>query len=119
MKSKKGAFANSSTGYSKRHNTNTHKSNSNKPVKSSESTGSVSKKNKKLVDKETDKPPVEEQDNDLNSGFGNYLRSNEGVEMMKIFVFANTIMVIVTMAWPHFKAQCYWLWEWLETFAEE
>jgi len=39
--------------------------------------------------------------------------------MMKLFVFANTIMLIVTMAWPHIKEQFYMVNQWLESFREE
>lgn len=30
-----------------------------------------------------------------------------GVEMMKLFVFANTILVFVTVAWPNIKESLY------------
>lgn len=36
-------------------------------------------------------------------------------EMMKLFVFANTIMLIVTMAWPHIKEQFYMLNQWWDS----
>ncbi|XP_061507712.1 uncharacterized protein LOC11176028 [Anopheles gambiae] len=42
-------------------------------------------------------------DEDTNAGFGKYLRSQEGIEMMKLFVIANTIVVFVTMAWPQMQ----------------
>ncbi|XP_065354804.1 uncharacterized protein Xport-A [Calliphora vicina] len=116
MKSKRGAFANSATGYSKRHNSHTNKSN-NKSSKSPEST--AAEKKCKNAEKAAEKPIVEDPDTDLNSGFGDYLRSNEGVEMMKIFIFANTVMVIVTMAWPHVKMQYFWFMEWLESYQQE
>lgn len=38
------------------------------------------------------------------------------VEIMKLFVFANSIMLIITMAWPNFKEHYYMLREWLESF---
>lgn len=38
--------------------------------------------------------------------------------MMKLFVFANTIMLIVTMAWPHIREQFYMINQWLESFRE-
>ncbi|KAM7361514.1 exit protein of rhodopsin and TRP A [Cochliomyia hominivorax] len=122
MKAKQGAFTNSATGYGKRHSSKANKSNNfnnNKSAKTSESRESVNKKYKK-VEKELEKPKTEEeQEDDLNSGFGNYLRSHEGVEMMKIFVFANTVMVIITIAWPHFKEQYIWFMEWLDSFKQE
>jgi len=40
-------------------------------------------------------------------------------EMMKLFVFANTIMLIVTMAWPNIKEQFYMLNQWWESFREQ
>lgn len=40
---------------------------------------------------------------DTNAGFGKYLRSQEGIEMMKLFVIANTIVVFMTMAWPQMQ----------------
>ncbi|XP_050073683.1 uncharacterized protein LOC126561521 [Anopheles maculipalpis] len=47
--------------------------------------------------------PVQDPDEDTNAGFGKYLRSEEGIEMMKLFVIANTIVVFVTMAWPQMQ----------------
>ncbi|XP_049540074.1 uncharacterized protein LOC125954104 [Anopheles darlingi] len=42
-------------------------------------------------------------DDETNAGFGKYLRSQEGIEMMKLFVIANTIVVFMTMAWPQMQ----------------
>ncbi|XP_055617193.1 uncharacterized protein LOC129762709 isoform X2 [Toxorhynchites rutilus septentrionalis] len=42
-------------------------------------------------------------DEDINSGFGQYLRSPQAIEMMRLFVIANTLVVILTMAWPQMK----------------
>uniref|UniRef100_A0A182W493 Uncharacterized protein n=1 Tax=Anopheles minimus TaxID=112268 RepID=A0A182W493_9DIPT len=47
--------------------------------------------------------PAQDPDEDTNAGFGKYLRSQEGIEMMKLFVIANTIVVFVTMAWPQMQ----------------
>lgn len=48
--------------------------------------------------------PTQDPDGeDTNAGFGKYLRSSEGIEMMKLFVIANTIVVFVTMAWPQMQ----------------
>ncbi|XP_067615421.1 uncharacterized protein Xport-A [Eurosta solidaginis] len=102
MKPKKGIFANSSSGYGKLKN-NFRKQD---------------EANAKLEEKlKVEKTKALHSEKDLNSGFGDYLRSSEAVEIMKLFVFANTIMLIVTMAWPHFKEQYYMLREWLESFA--
>ncbi|XP_018803272.1 PREDICTED: uncharacterized protein LOC108977811 [Bactrocera latifrons] len=105
MKPKKGAFANSSSGYGKSRN-----SFRNNAGKQEEADAKVEEKLK------ADKCKELHSENDLNSGFGDYLRSPEAVEIMKLFVFANTIMLIVTMAWPNFKEQYYMLREWLESF---
>ncbi|TMW53847.1 hypothetical protein DOY81_001132 [Sarcophaga bullata] len=116
MKAKKGAFANSATGYGKRYNSSAPKT-ANRSTKSGEENSTKKSKGKENINKskEKDKTKVEDQDTELNSGFGNYLRSDEGVEMMKMFVFANTVMLIITMAWPHFKEQYHWLLEWWHT----
>ncbi|XP_061393418.1 uncharacterized protein LOC133328921 [Musca vetustissima] len=114
-----GAFANSATGYGKKP---TSAYSSKKPY--SKSSNSAKDEVKSVGNKKDDKPKCEHQKelddaNELNSGFGTYLRSSEGVEMMKLFVFANTIMLILTMAWPQFKQQYIWLMQWLDTFREE
>lgn len=44
---------------------------------------------------------------DENQGFGNWLRSTTGVEMMRLFVIANSILVFVTMGWPNMKESFY------------
>ncbi|XP_059476328.1 uncharacterized protein LOC132197213 [Neocloeon triangulifer] len=38
-----------------------------------------------------------------NSGFSGWLRTGEGVEYMKLFVMCNTLMVVLTMSWPHIR----------------
>ncbi|KZC03752.1 hypothetical protein WN55_06399 [Dufourea novaeangliae] len=35
-----------------------------------------------------------------NQGFSDWLRSSDGIEMMRLFVIANSILVFVTMGWP-------------------
>lgn len=43
-------------------------------------------------------------DSDNETGtFGAWLRTGEGTELMKIFVIANSIIVFLTMSWPHLK----------------
>lgn len=72
MKSpKSGAFANSATGYGKKsYSSNNAQKHSAKCPKATES---------KINKKEEIKPVnAEDTDNDLNSGFGTYLRSSEG-----------------------------------------
>lgn len=60
-------------------------------------------------DKEKDKKNNEDTlDNDSsNQGFGTWLRSTDGVEMMRLFVIANAILVFVTMAWPNMQEALY------------
>ncbi|XP_073836916.1 exit protein of rhodopsin and TRP A [Musca autumnalis] len=118
---KGGAFANSATGYGRKPNSSyPSQKHSLKSSKEEVKLNTVKKDNKK-----DDKPKcehhknVDDDGNELNSGFGAYLRSGEGVEMMKLFVFANTIMLILTMAWPQFKQQYIWLMQWLDTFRED
>ena len=79
MKAKKGAFANSATGYGKRYNSSAPKT-ANKSTKSIEENNTKRSKGKENKDKskEKDKTKLEDQDTELNSGFGNYLRSDEG-----------------------------------------
>lgn len=42
-------------------------------------------------------------DSDEDSSFTNWLRSESGVEYMKMFILFNTIIVVLAMAWPHIK----------------
>lgn len=42
-------------------------------------------------------------DGDINSGFGEYMRSPQAIEMMKLFVVANSLVMLLTMAWPQMK----------------
>ena len=42
-------------------------------------------------------------DDSENQGFGTWLRSTDGVEMMRLFVIANSLLVFVTMAWPNMQ----------------
>lgn len=38
-----------------------------------------------------------------NRPFGSYLRSEEGLNTMKMFVIVNSIVMILTMGWPAMK----------------
>ncbi|XP_034250219.1 uncharacterized protein LOC117650734 [Thrips palmi] len=38
---------------------------------------------------------------DENEGFGNWLRSTDGVAYMRLFVVANSLLVFMTMSWSH------------------
>lgn len=63
-----------------------------------ENAGAIDKK----TEKKDNKP--EAQSNDEieidNQGFSDWLRSSDGIEMMRLFVIANSILVFVTMGWP-------------------
>lgn len=79
MHMKKGAFTSTSTGYGKHQHK--HNNNNNNSNKSGYSGGKASlNKNHKSIkpDKQEDKPPLDDLNNDLNSGFGEYLRSDQG-----------------------------------------
>ncbi|EFN88992.1 hypothetical protein EAI_11785 [Harpegnathos saltator] len=51
----------------------------------------------------TEKADTANLSDDENQGFGSWLRSGTGIEMMRLFVIANSILVFVTMAWPNMK----------------
>lgn len=66
-----------------------------------------SKNNRKITKNNVSKPVEDkkeetsfEDDADPNQGFATWLRSEDGVEMMRLFVIANSLLVVVTMAWP-------------------
>ncbi|EDV94890.1 GH23280 [Drosophila grimshawi] len=117
MKPKKSAFANTSTGYG-RHKHSGHGKGHAHGGHKDKTEGGKSKGNKDGKDQQQHEHK-EEQEKDLNSGFGDYLRTPEAFEMMKLFVFANTIMLIVTMAWPHLKEQFYMLSQWWISYREQ
>lgn len=48
-----------------------------------------------------DTKPAEDQNDD--SQFGSYLRSEDGMNSMKMFVIVNSIVMILTMGWPAMK----------------
>ncbi|KAH8330557.1 hypothetical protein KR067_004954 [Drosophila pandora] len=113
MKSKKSAFANTSTGYGRhKHSGKGHAHGQGHSSNKDKAETKTKQRDQK------DQNEQKEEDKDLNSGFGDYLRTPEAFEMMKLFVFANTIMLIVTMAWPHIKEQFYMINQWLESFRE-
>ncbi|EDW59640.1 uncharacterized protein Xport-A [Drosophila virilis] len=112
MKSKKSAFANTSTGYGKHKQSGHGKGHGHGGHKDKSEDKSKGNKDQQLHEQK------DEQDQDLNSGFGDYLRTPEAFEMMKLFVFANTVMLIVTMAWPNIREQFYMLNQWWESFRE-
>nr|XP_012148610.1 PREDICTED: uncharacterized protein LOC100874865 [Megachile rotundata] len=54
----------------------------------------------KKNEKKNDKKKVVLNDDAHNEGFGEWLRSSDGIEMMRLFVIANSILVFVTMGFP-------------------
>lgn len=63
------------------------------------------RKNSKLQ-KSVEKERVKNNSDDnetINQGFTEWLKSGPGVEYMKIFVFFNTLIVFLTMAWPQIE----------------
>ncbi|XP_069356207.1 uncharacterized protein Xport-A [Maniola hyperantus] len=66
--------------------------------------GSAKRSVKSISQSKTETAPpkldsIEEDD----QGFGGWLRSEEGVENMKLFVIANTIVLLTTLAYPHMQ----------------
>ena len=66
-----------------------------------------SKNNRKIPKISVSKPVDDKKeetkfddDEDQNQGFSTWLRSDDGIEMMRLFVIANSLLVVVTMAWP-------------------
>ncbi|KDR18575.1 hypothetical protein L798_06555 [Zootermopsis nevadensis] len=55
------------------------------------------------VNEEDNKPHTQANDlsYDENQGFGNWLWSSEGVTCMRLFVITNSIVMFMTMTWPH------------------
>ncbi|XP_043493536.1 uncharacterized protein LOC122518586 [Polistes fuscatus] len=69
-------------------------------------------KGKKNDEKDNDKNTIqrlEQNDESSNQGFGEWLRSNDGAEMMRLFVIANSLLLFVTMAWPNMKESFYFI----------
>ncbi|XP_026314810.1 uncharacterized protein LOC113226410 [Hyposmocoma kahamanoa] len=54
-------------------------------------------------DKITDKGKSEKTDSldDEDQGFGGWLKSEDGQDTMKLFVVANSIVLLTTLAYPH------------------
>ncbi|XP_063384675.1 uncharacterized protein LOC134670785 [Cydia fagiglandana] len=61
----------------------------------------------KIVEnKETDKSEVPVKTDSLDDedqGFGGWLRSEDGMDTMKLFVLANSIVMVTTIAYPHIQ----------------
>lgn len=50
-----------------------------------------------------DTKPAGDQNDDGGNQFGSYLRSEDGMNSMKMFVIVNSIVMILTMGWPAMK----------------
>lgn len=48
--------------------------------------------------------PQEISDSEDEGGFSKWLRSEEGTDLLKLFVLGNTIIVFLMMAWPSISA---------------
>lgn len=71
----------------------------------------------KKSEKNADKQKTSIDEELQNQGFGDWLRSSDGVEMMRLFVIANSILFFVTMGWPKMQEAISILKEYL--YAEE
>ncbi|KAL0831526.1 hypothetical protein ABMA28_002320 [Loxostege sticticalis] len=50
------------------------------------------------TEKASEKPdPLDDEE----QGFGGWLRSTDGIETMKLFIIANTIVMLTTIVYPH------------------
>ncbi|CAK1540695.1 unnamed protein product [Leptosia nina] len=51
-----------------------------------------------------EKIPNQDSLDDENQGFGGWLRSADGLENMKLFVIANSIVILTTLVYPQLQA---------------
>ncbi|XP_076656100.1 exit protein of rhodopsin and TRP A [Halictus rubicundus] len=63
-----------------------------------ENAAATDKKPDNKKDSKTDQTKLNDEID--NQGFGDWLRSSDGIEMMRLFVIANSILVFVTIGWP-------------------
>ncbi|XP_015108882.1 uncharacterized protein LOC107035800 [Diachasma alloeum] len=56
-----------------------------------------------LETKEKKKVEDINDDDGHNQGFSDWLRSVDGIEMMRLFVIANSLLVFITIAWPNMQ----------------
>lgn len=54
-------------------------------------------------DKKNEKKNEISLSDEENQGFSDWLRSNDGLEMMRLFVIANSILIFFTMGLPKFQ----------------
>lgn len=68
-----------------------------KPKESRKPSGIPKKIQEKPDNSEKGKEDIEERT------FSDWLRSDDGIENIKLFVFGNTILVFIALSWPHIK----------------
>ncbi|KAL2715165.1 hypothetical protein V1478_014863 [Vespula squamosa] len=88
----------------KRGNNNNNNNNDSKGTKNRQNedkNDDMDKDKKNIVER------LVEDEESANQGFGEWLRSTDGVEMMRLFVIANSLLLFVTMAWPNMKESFY------------
>ncbi|KAJ8730609.1 hypothetical protein PYW08_002022 [Mythimna loreyi] len=76
--------------------------------KSKLNSGTAKKKTIKVEEKESENtenvPVAVDSLDDEEQGFGGWLRSSDGLETMKLFVIANSIVMLTTIVYPHAHA---------------
>lgn len=73
-------------------------------IRSSKSQAKEKDKNLLNVPKNRNRSKAPEpQDSDEEQGFSQWIRSEEGLENLKLFVLGNTLIVFLTIFWPHIK----------------
>lgn len=63
-----------------------------------------SEKKEQAVTKQPSVTKDDIEEEEINSGFGNYLKSSSGQEMLRMFVVVNSIVMFLTIAWPQMKS---------------
>ncbi|OWR43912.1 hypothetical protein KGM_206246 [Danaus plexippus plexippus] len=58
---------------------------------------------KNTASKNDSVPPKLDSVDEDEQGFGGWLRSTEGIENMRLFVIANSIVLLTTLAYPHLQ----------------
>ncbi|KAI4496246.1 hypothetical protein M0804_000056 [Polistes exclamans] len=83
--------------------------NKNTKNRSNEEKGKQKNNDEKDNEKNTIERLEQNEEEYSNQGFGDWLRSNDGAEMMRLFVIANSLLLFVTMAWPNMKESFYFI----------
>lgn len=55
------------------------------------------------IEENKSKKIAKDEESSNNQGFGDWLRSSDGAEMMRLFVIANSLLVFITIAWPNMQ----------------